>query len=397
MQAIKLVISGKYWDSQIYMGRLYLFGLEGDLRVINWDSLVDEVRISENLRYPLFVTFVNGNEFYSRAIQRLLQDEDIKEVLLKKFRELSEHDIFITNSVLNRLTTWHRTSPFPFPHSDSLIYARYLYTVGRSGVFGARCGRSLTKPVSAQVTRYWDCPVLKASASYSNVALAAGNEGLYELGVIEYAENEPHLVSKNDCTSCDWTYYSIYCTSDIGTGYMATYYDLRSRGFTLKNLEKWRQFERIIEVTEIFGSQGYSWGAKDKIYLVSDGSIHVVKYNPWKKRDVQYPFDKLGTIRLASWKGEIISAGVAAFGLVIECENAMVIIPSDGDTITLQGEPVNWRIFPRSIYYENQLHIIYEDRLEILSFTHDYFADQKTKLAGYINPGERPRLGRAYY
>ena len=30
----------------------------------------------------------------------------------------------------------------------------------------------------------------------------------------------------------------------------------------------------------------------------------------------------------------------------------------------------------------NQLHIIYEDRLEIWAFNHDYFADQHQKLAG---------------
>jgi hypothetical protein len=31
---------------------------------------------------------------------------------------------------------------------------------------------------------------------------------------------------------------------------------------------------------------------------------------------------------------------------------------------------------------KNQLHVIYEDRLEILSFNHDYFVDQEAKLSG---------------
>jgi len=49
---------------------------------------------------------------------------------------------------------------------------------------------------------------------------------------------------------------------------------------------------------------------------------------------------------------------------------------------TFAGEPVNWRIFPRSKHYENQLHIIYNDRLEIISFNHDYFVNQNEKWAG---------------
>ena len=50
--------------------------------------------------------------------------------------------------------------------------------------------------------------------------------------------------------------------------------------------------------------------------------------------------------------------------------------------MTIRGEPVRWRIFPRSTNFTNQLHIIYDDRIEILSFVHDYFVNQKSKLAG---------------
>lgn len=44
---------------------------------------------------------------------------------------------------------------------------------------------------------------------------------------------------------------------------------------------------------------------------------------------------------------------------------------------------MNWRVFPKSQDYLNQLHIIYEDQLVIHSFTQDYFVDQKAKLAGH--------------
>jgi hypothetical protein len=87
-------------------------------------------------------------------------------------------------------------------------------------------------------------------------------------------------------------------------------------------------------------------------------------------------------LQLPPWKGEVISGRVAHFGVIIEFEDKIVVLPSKGDPITFEGEPVNWRVFPTSKHYGNQLHIVYEDRIEIISFNHDYFVDQRSKLAG---------------
>lgn len=79
---------------------------------------------------------------------------------------------------------------------------------------------------------------------------------------------------------------------------------------------------------------------------------------------------------------QIVSAKVALFGTVVELQNGLRVIPSAGAVVRLDGEPVCWRVFPRSYHYENQMHIIYDDRMEVLSFNHDYFVDQKSKLSG---------------
>jgi len=92
--------------------------------------------------------------------------------------------------------------------------------------------------------------------------------------------------------------------------------------------------------------------------------------------------DDLGIIKLSEFKGDVVSGRTALFGTIIECDNALVIVPSEGPQFTLSGEPVNWRIFPSSKHYENHLHIIYEDRIEIFSFNHDYFVDQDAKRSG---------------
>ena len=106
-----------------------------------------------------------------------------------------------------------------------------------------------------------------------------------------------------------------------------------------------------------------------------------MRYVPWSdERESKY--DLLDTISVASWKGEIVSAGVAVFGTVMEFDNAIVLHLSNGKIKTIKGEPVRWRVFPRSRHYENHLHIIYDDRLEIWSFNHDYFVDQSAKRLG---------------
>src|SRR5438045_85619 len=85
-----------------------------------------------------------------------------------------------------------------------------------------------------------------------------------------------------------------------------------------------------------------------------------------------------------SGKQAIASGGVAAFGAIGEFEHGLVIMPSTGRPVTLPGEPVRWRVYPRSTYYQNHLHVIYENHFEVLSFNHDYFVDQETKIFGTI-------------
>jgi hypothetical protein len=56
---------------------------------------------------------------------------------------------------------------------------------------------------------------------------------------------------------------------------------------------------------------------------------------------------------------------------------------SDGTYYNIPGEASRVRIFPRSLNYENHLHVILDDRLEIYSFNNDYFVDQKSKDFGF--------------
>ncbi len=384
MQPLRILIPGRYWDSHIYAGRLYLFGLEGDIRSIDWDSLIENWNIRDELRIALIYAFLHSDYLYGHDLQYLFQDREIENIIARKFRELAEENLYATPRRLSRHIIGQQGNPCPFPHTDTEIYHQNLYVGGPSGLVRATCNKKTKYPVSTRPEKIWDAPILGMSASYDSIAIAAGEEGLFELDTNgtgydpnRHDSNEPKPLVDNPCRDCNWAYYSIFASSDE-SGFLASYTKWVDNAY---DSHAERRFEGVRKAGDIFGSLGYSWGVQDKLCQAVENGIRVVRYRPWASKS-EDRLKHLGTVSLSSWKGSVISASVATFGVVIELENAIVIYPSSGDPITLSGEPVNWRIFPRSKHYENQLHIIYEDRLEILSFNHDYLINQEEKLLG---------------
>ena len=391
MQPLKMIIPGKYWDSQIYSGRLYLFGQSGDIHTLDWDRLISEWYLDNNLHLALSCAFLRSDYLYDVALKDLVHDPEVKSVIISKFSKLSEANLEVSSRQLEKVTLGQQDNPLPFPHTDSEIYWRNLYVSSMKGVYRTSCNKKTKYPVSTIPQRQWDAPTLALSASYQSLALAAGDEGLYELELnpghrsSRFENNTLHQLSEKNCTDCNWAYYSIYGSSHTEEGYLAA--------FRKEKDEYERDFEGIISSKTIFQDLGYSWGVQDKLCQARNGQVRVVRYNPWEKERGSKLKD-LGYLKLAPWKGDVVSAGVAVFGVIIECENALVVLPSQGENYTFPGEPVNWRIFPRSKHYENHLHIIYDDRLEILSFNHDYFVDQQEKRSGtqfFVFSGRRRR------
>ena len=391
MQPVKLLIPGRYWDSHIYAGRLYLFGLDGDIRTINWKPLIEEWNTRDELRLALTCAFLRSDYLYGLNLQALFHDREIRDIIARKFKNLAKENLQATLVQLANYTIGHQNNPCPFPHADTEIYYENLYVGGPSGLVRLACNKRTKYPVSTRPEKKWDAPVLGLSASYGSLALAAGEEGLFELDINkirirsnEAISNEPKRLSHDPCRDCNWTYYSIFASSDE-SGFLAAYTKrevVKQENGTSKRHWK-RQLEDILQAEDIFGSSGYSWGVQDKLCQAAENGIRIVRYQPWDStNDSLGHFNKFNTVPIPC-KGDVISASTAAFGVVIELEDAIVVYPSSGDVLTLSGEPVNWRIFPRSKHYENQLHIVYEDRLEIISFNHDYLINQEEKLLGY--------------
>lgn len=435
MQALEVIIPGEFYDSQIYDGRLYLWGIDGSLLLVNWDSLVAKIPIPEELKVALQFALQYGDDLYSNI---LMQDAEIEKLIKSKLQKLSELKVEIDRSFLDECTIGKQDSPLPFPHADSAIHYKKILVGGQSGVSSTNCNLGLgRRPQIETAIKLFDMPVLSISASHQTLALAAGSEGLFEYSLspnpASRRHNEPHSLSNQHCNLVRWLYPSIFGSSYFNDGYFADFrkrkkdgisnerdrtdYERRERSepetFQVnfselvednvveddenqqeRNRYK-REFTRVISSKKIFeGEQAsldiektkfndriFTWGVEDKICLATRDSIELVKYLP-KFQANSRKFERLGSVNIQELTHEVISADSSFFGVILEQEDGLTVITSELETYFFEGEPVNWRVFPKSKNYTNHLHIIYDDALHIHSFNHDYFIDQNTKKLG---------------
>jgi len=392
MQPVKLTIRGRFWDSQLYKGRLYLFDLDGSLRELDWNALVQSFRVPDRCRLALECAFQRSDYLYGNKRDKFYGDQEISTLLASKFDELLKQNLTLDAQQLDRLTEAQANTPFPYAHNDSLIYRDQLYATSQSGVFA----QSVFEPgsLSANVVRLWDAPVSALDISYDVLALAAGDEGLYRAPTAQHfdhwttPQDGPQSVWKHLCNDCSYISSSILAFGyDSGASLVEFKSPKRDPQKTEDVVaeEFWRSTSiGTVEGQEIFGEStlgGFVWGSKNRMCMAKDGMLHVAQYKSTNPRRTSVA-KEVRTIRLAQWKGNPVSGDNAVFGAILELDNCLVVVRSDNNIDTLPGEPTNWRVFPRSRFYTNQLHAIYDDRVEIVSYNHDYFVNQKNKAFG---------------
>ena len=386
MNLVKIRIPGKYYDSQIYSGRLYLWCTDNSIRVLNWDRLINDISVENRLRIALECAFRRSDYLYGTHWNMIFQDEEIRSVITQKFEDLSQLDIEIDEEKIRQAEIKHQENPLPFLHTDLTIYNEKLYVSSRSGVFQTTCNKKNKYPVSTRPVKRWDAAVLGLSASYGSLNLSAGHDGLFELEIENrfdwsFKSQEPQQLSKLHSSSSNWLYYSIFNTSHLGAGSLLDYEKKRG-SFSRQDFFSARTLRKEITTDEIFGNECYTWGMQDKICQVYNNKIKVVQYFPWNDEDNR--INLLGELDIMSYKGGIVSGNTAVYGVIIECDNGLIVLDSNLRSSWIDGEPINWRIFPRSKFYENHLHVIFDEYIDIYSFNNDYFVDQKQKLAGFI-------------
>jgi hypothetical protein len=318
----------------------------------------------------------------------LVNDPEIRPILISKFERLSRLRADQFQFTVDELEPID--NPLPFPHNDSEIHYHQLFVGARSGLFSTATGN--WEKGERNRIKLTDAPSMDIAAKFQSVVVAAGADGLIEVHIPSRRQQfrsapEIRNLANRSCVSCEWAYESVIASDQEGSSFLASFSRIQEPTGSSRRTKQIRRFDRVVEDTELFPGVGghteLTWGARDKFYRYQHGHIDVVRYKPGStKREAE--FSPLGELQIqADVNGEkVVAARVAPFGSVIERDRSLLVVPSSGDPFVISGEPVNWRVFPRSTHYINHLHVIHDDRLEIWAFTHDYFADQTSKLAG---------------
>ena len=394
MRPVKITIEGDYYDCQIYRGRLYLWTFDGDLKVYNWNDIVLSFIKKDTDKIAMTFCFLDGNYLYKSSLVELFKDIDFKKLLLDKFKKIEKNDFLLTENQLEKFLFGEQETPTKILPTDTEIYSNKLYFIHEQGLFSSSAHRSKSEkfPVSSKPTKLWDCNLLSIKANkYPQLALSGGNEGLFELNMatslpsnLKRVEKKKPIfqISKSHSSFSNYTYLNIYNTSLIENSFLAMF------KWNITNYNKpLRDYDKNINDQQIFNVQDnahfISWGVEDKLYMANDGGFEIIRYNNYANKEKgEEEFIRLKTINLHAWKGNVINGGTAYFGNIVECENALVIIQSDENILTIPGPITRWRVYPRSMNYENHLHVILDDRIEIYSFNHDYFLNQYDKEIG---------------
>lgn len=391
MNPAKITIEGNYWDCHIYRGRLYLFTINGSIKTINWNELINSLQKDEFINVALSYAYKNGRNLYHTELNDLFKDADIRNLLRKKFDTLASKIITLTELELNQFLMAEQDSPFNELHTDAEALNNKLFVLTHNSLQSVSIhGTSKRFPVARMPAKHFDLYGFTIRANkFARFAVSAGDDGLMEYNGSDSApltvfdDRRMTLVSNRHSSFADYSFLSIYNSSLAGDSFMSyfTWNDNINRKMPERINRGEFNEQNIFENIQLQNSY-LSWGSNEKIYRVVEGGLEMVRFNNYTKPGEPI-FSSTKFIPLQQWKGKVISASVAYFGTVLHCENAVVVMLSDGSYYNIPGEISRVRIFSRSLNYENHLHVIHDDKIEIYSFNNDYFVDQKSKDFGF--------------
>ncbi|WP_075323347.1 hypothetical protein [Acidithiobacillus albertensis] len=384
MRPVTMHILGDFWDSQVYAGDMILFGCDGRLTKIDWESMLDDLASrNKSIQTAIRIAFIDSDTLYNSKVRTIIKDDKILSIISQQIRDMAEVGIEVNDKLYAKYSRTFDSS-FDFLTTDTDIYYNRIIASGNDGLFSVSKSFAGTSEMKKNTKKHHDGMVLqvKSSSRNSAVAAASGKDGLIEMPLYVNSEKffgEPRIIAKIPCSGCEWSFGSILAWED-DNAFVANFKEIKEEN----KKKKTRIFRRIIEKDEILKSSQESkmWGSHEKIFISSDKTIEVFNCQITGEDDDDV-FKGIGSKATEFNTEEIISTGTAPFGTIVELKDKLVVFRSDGEESTFYGEVVHWRIFPRFEKYNNQLHIIYDDRMVIVSFLHDYFVDQESKIVGF--------------
>ncbi len=388
MQALRITIPGDYWDVQIYRGRLYLWTMDGAVKTIDWDNLIETVAQTAMSSFAIRFGFSLGAFLYKQHMNELLADREFRNWALERFALQREQPIVVSEIDLENLTIDRQMVRMPRLPTDSLIYDRVLYAATDEGIWKATIGRGTVHSISTRTTQISDFHAVGLAARGHKIAAAASGDGLFQISVENRSDlEEARQVSARHCESADWVFQSIFGSSTLDGGFLVARCWVRESNAASARNSDWSLLDvGVFDEGDVSGTlvdPRLSWAYSEKIYSVSDHEITATKFT---QKNVPIGIDAasvpLGKLELERKLDTPIAGHVGLFGTVVENLDGLVVIESDETQSHISGEITRWRKFPRARNYENHLHVILEDRLDIYGFYGDFFVEQDKKKFG---------------
>lgn len=374
------------WDCFLYSGLLFVLTSENELRIYDWERIIEKIRDAEN-HLAITCALARSDYVYSGEWKLGYTPDAFFTNLRASIRAACRHPYVLTADAINDAILFRESDPIEDLSSSLSIYKNALFLSDDNGVFTTSFYKGRNYVELGNPEKIWDGRAVSfAGGSYSAVAVGAGSEGLYRYRTIDetmpYQDaGEISALSQHHTTSVDWTQLGFFRSSSIAPGELLTTAPAKKT----QSIVGKRTGERALS-SVLFDVDGvdYSWGARDRIFTLVGSSLRVYRYNSKKVREAASkepsvrPSSVLElekSIRLQHWKGNVISAGASSFGAVIECENAIIVVNSSAEALTISHRAARWRTYNRAKYYQNQLHLIGESDIIIMGFTDDFFLD----------------------
>lgn len=338
IEKFSISIEGDYVDSFIYSGLLVLVDIDYKLSIYKWDELI---RVG--------LKGVNPINYYK--LRELLQDS--RNPIPKN--ALSEVVILKDNLKSSKLFSYE-VGVWP---SDINVYSNKLYISSENGVTRLDLDYK-TGNLFKEIKLFDEMCFSLSPNSFGRLAFAAGKEGIFTFIPLSniHSKNDVKQLINEMCMELDWQSTKLLAKTEDGV-IDATYSHMPSQdSFDVSN-EFYKAVKECKKIPPIISrnlNAQAAWIAGDKVYSLNyDGGIKVVNI----KND-SYEFESKVVI-----DNKLLRARTAAFGTILETNDELIGLIGN-EKIHLAGESVSWRVFPRAKNYANQLHIIQDNRLEII-------------------------------
>lgn len=378
-------IGGNFFDSFIYSGKLYLLTLDKKIKCLHWDRFINSI-IEENKDYAvgLHMSFLDSSALYridGKFLTLLSSDKDIGEAFYKKilaslnFKFESIEEINTKYQCLYNKTIDLETLP-----ADMLIYQKNIFLCSESGLtrihFKNRFPSNLSNRFWSEIIKVSNKPFVQiSSASYGYLLLSSLSDGVYQYPLWDYGEGqELRKILPYHCSYVTRDYNDFLSGSYVDKAYLikrkvefAGEYDRTEEERRKRKVS----IERRIPLNEWFSVEnGFFFSQNYLVYCIANGHI----YSSNKKAVLANDRNRQDSIRhyeVSLPNKPVLEARVEVFGVVIEYDDCMIILFADGHKkeILFNGRKLtSWRTFPESKNYLNQLHLIFENEIEIHSF-----------------------------